>query len=113
MQVVLVSAGVSSLFDRYNSASHCIDCSSIQELQFDWTCGWSGKPAFISLDTFYIALYIKWGIGNLLLVIVFPYRLALFGKCRGEVSHLPAHFRERSVAQHQQKYFVVSLQTDR
>lgn len=59
MQAVLVFTGVSSLFNWYNSASYCIDCSSIQELQFEWTCGWSGKTVFISLDTFVIAIYIK------------------------------------------------------
>lgn len=58
MQAVLVFTGVSSLFNRYHSASHRINCSSIQELQFDWTCGWSGKTVFISLDTFLIAIYI-------------------------------------------------------
>lgn len=75
MQAVLVFTGVSSLFNRYNSASHCINCSSIQELQFEWTCGWSGKTVFTSPDAFKIAIYIKQGIGNLLLVILFSYRL--------------------------------------
>jgi len=49
MQAVLVFTGVSSLFNWYNSASHCIYCSSIQELQFDWTCGWIGKTVLLVL----------------------------------------------------------------
>ncbi|OXB54129.1 hypothetical protein ASZ78_001477 [Callipepla squamata] len=40
---MLVFTGISSLSDWYNSASYCINCGSIKELQFDWTSGWSGK----------------------------------------------------------------------